>query len=132
MGIKEWSSSKSQSFTFGRSISSSRRENHNQQQQQQCIILGQMKFDQYDRQGSKWKLIWKKIKKEKQRILSSNNNNSFNNRIHGSVVATYDPEAYSRNFDEGLECKEPEYLTRSFSARFADPSRMVHKNRFLS
>lgn len=128
MGIKEWNSRKSQSFTFGRSSSSSRKENQNQQQ---CIKLGH-KFDEndvYDHQGSKWKMLWKKIKREKQRILSSNN--SFNQRIHGSTIAAYDPEAYSRNFDEGLECKEPEYLTRSFSARFADPSRIVQKNRFL-
>ncbi|KMT16916.1 hypothetical protein BVRB_2g043880 [Beta vulgaris subsp. vulgaris] len=129
MGIKEWNSKKSQSFTFGRSNSSRRKEKINQQQQQQqqqCIRLGQKcaQNDEYD-QKSRWKMLWKKIKKEKQRIFSSNN--SFNNHIHGSTIAAYDPEAYSRNFDEGLECKEPEYLTRSFSARFADPSRISQR-----
>ncbi|KAJ8424188.1 hypothetical protein Cgig2_033666 [Carnegiea gigantea] len=48
------------------------------------------------------------------------------------AIAAYDPQAYLRNFDDGLECREPDHLTRSFSARFAGPSRMVNQNRLFS
>ena len=72
-----------------------------------------------------------KIKKEKQRILRSNNMGKYNSHKN-SVVIAYDPETYARNFDEGFERKEPDYLTRSFSARFADPSRILNKNKFLN
>ncbi|KAK9682542.1 hypothetical protein RND81_10G081200 [Saponaria officinalis] len=129
MGIKDWNTQKSQSFTFGRSNSSSK---------QQCIKLGKTschRGHEYRKiERSRWKMLWMKIKKEKQRFLSSNNNiiNYNSNNNQSSIVVAYDAEAYARNFDEGFECKEPEYLTRSFSARFADPSRIVCKKRFLT
>ncbi|KAF2286930.1 hypothetical protein GH714_035619 [Hevea brasiliensis] len=40
----------------------------------------------------------------------------------------YDADEYSQNFDEGTGWAEPDNLSRSFSARFADPSRILIKN----
>ncbi|KDP34225.1 hypothetical protein JCGZ_07796 [Jatropha curcas] len=40
-------------------------------------------------------------------------------------AASYDPEEYYQNFDHGNGWAEPDNLPRSFSARFADPSRLV-------
>lgn len=40
-------------------------------------------------------------------------------------VPTYDPYTYSQNFDQGPRWDdEPENLSRSFSLRFSDPSRI--------
>ncbi|KAF2286929.1 hypothetical protein GH714_035576 [Hevea brasiliensis] len=45
-----------------------------------------------------------------------------------SSQASYDADEYSQNFDEGTGWAEPDNLSRSFSARFADPSRILIKN----
>ncbi|GAB4837370.1 hypothetical protein Ancab_002247 [Ancistrocladus abbreviatus] len=99
MGIKNWSNSRSQSIRLGRSCS--RREDVNPR--------------------PKWKMIWRIIKKETDKIFGSSTHPT-------ATPLSYDPDAYSRNFDEGCGLSEPEYLSRSFSARFADPSRIDRKN----
>ncbi|XP_059636729.1 uncharacterized protein LOC132278847 [Cornus florida] len=62
-----------------------------------------------------WKLIWKKLKKEKSKVIMSP-------RQH--VRVSYDAYSYSQNFDEGSTWDEPDNLSRSFSVRFSDPSRI--------
>ncbi|KAL5576416.1 hypothetical protein UlMin_018115 [Ulmus minor] len=66
---------------------------------------------------SKWKLLWIKIKKEKRKIFDCST----------PVHAPYDPYTYSQNFDQGSMWADPDNLSRSFSARFAVPSQILHK-----
>ncbi|KAA8541814.1 hypothetical protein F0562_022966 [Nyssa sinensis] len=59
--------------------------------------------------GSKtpiWRVLWRKIKKEKKKIFDSST----------AVQFTYDPNSYSQNFDQGLTWADPDDLSRSFSA----------------
>ena len=68
--------------------------------------------------GSKapiWRLLWKKIKKEKKRIFYCS----------ATVEFTYDPWSYAQNFDQGSTLDDPDVLFLSFSARFAIPSRVL-------
>ncbi|XVF34809.1 hypothetical protein REPUB_Repub18cG0090600 [Reevesia pubescens] len=64
----------------------------------------------------KWKVLWMKFKKEKRRIFESDH--------HQVQQVPYDPYTYSQNFDQGFARDEPDNLSRSFSVRFADPSRV--------
>lgn len=70
--------------------------------------------------GSKklrWKQLWMKLKRERRRMFESG---SFEGHVHGP----YDLYNYTQNFDHGLASEEPENLSRSFSVRFTNPSRM--------
>ena len=66
-----------------------------------------------------WRALWRKIKREKRRFLSCSP------AIH--VHLSYDPNSYSQNFDDG-HSTDPDNVVRSFSARFAVPSRIFVKN----
>ncbi|KAG8388329.1 hypothetical protein BUALT_Bualt02G0114400 [Buddleja alternifolia] len=68
-----------------------------------------------------WTQLWKKIKKEKKRMFQCSN----------TVRFTYDTCSYEQNFDQGLMFADADDLSRSFSARFAVPSRMFEKNRLI-
>ncbi|CAI9773625.1 unnamed protein product [Fraxinus pennsylvanica] len=61
-----------------------------------------------------WTMLWRKIKKEKKRKFNYSNSMRF----------AYDPYSYAQNFDQGLMWANPDELSRSFSARFAVPSRI--------
>ncbi|CAN4098357.1 unnamed protein product [Withania somnifera] len=61
-----------------------------------------------------WRLIWRKIKKEKKRIFHCSNSTRF----------SYDAHSYSQNFDQGSVFIDADDLSCSFSARFAVPSRI--------
>uniref|UniRef100_A0A5B7BEM1 Uncharacterized protein n=1 Tax=Davidia involucrata TaxID=16924 RepID=A0A5B7BEM1_DAVIN len=63
---------------------------------------------------SMWKLLWRKFMKEKRKM--------FESPVHLQVP--YDADTYLQNFDQGLMWDEPDSLSRSFSVRFADPSRI--------
>jgi hypothetical protein len=63
------------------------------------------------------KTLWKKIKREKKR-------RSFRS---SSRVFVYDPSSYLQNFDDGYST-DPDNVSRSFSARFAAPSKIFEKN----
>ncbi|KAF6169594.1 hypothetical protein GIB67_003962 [Kingdonia uniflora] len=63
------------------------------------------------------RLLWKKLKKEKRKIFYSS----------GAQVP-YNSYTYAQNFDQDMGWDEPDNLSRSFSARFADPSRMFQRN----
>ncbi|TKY48150.1 hypothetical protein E2542_SST25564 [Spatholobus suberectus] len=64
-----------------------------------------------------WRTFWRKIKREKRRLFSSST----------EVHVQYDPSSYSQNFDDGYST-DPDNLSRSFSARFAVPSKIFEKS----
>ncbi|XP_052199323.1 uncharacterized protein LOC127806221 [Diospyros lotus] len=63
-----------------------------------------------------WKWLWRKFLKEKRKIFGSSS-------VHAEQLR-YDEFTYSQNFDQGSMLDEPDCLSRSFSVRFADPSRI--------
>ncbi|KAL5222102.1 hypothetical protein ABZP36_026815 [Zizania latifolia] len=77
--------------------------------------------------GTRLRGLWRRILREnKKRILLC---------ATGCVPATaaaaarepYDAYSYAQNFDDGAAWVEPENLSRSFSARFAVPSRVLRR-----
>ncbi|GAB4850192.1 hypothetical protein Ancab_029486 [Ancistrocladus abbreviatus] len=64
-----------------------------------------------------WSNLWRKLSKEKKKMLSRSSSTS-----KPAAHDPYNPYTYSRNFDQGLTWAEPENLSRSFSARFAASS----------
>jgi len=68
----------------------------------------------------RWQVFWRKTNGGKKRILKAS--------LVTSVQASYDPDEYSQNFDQGTDWTKPEDLSRSFSARYADPSRVLQKS----
>ncbi|XP_057740795.1 uncharacterized protein LOC130957950 [Arachis stenosperma] len=65
-----------------------------------------------------WKIIWSKLKRDKKKVYVSPAAATARDGV-------YDPETYSMNFDHGMGWMEPDNLPRSFSARYADPSRLI-------
>ncbi|WRX35415.1 hypothetical protein QQP08_027902 [Theobroma cacao] len=84
----------------------------------ETITLGRS-YSQRGKDASrpKWRTFWKKFRRERKKIFSS----------PVAFQASYDPDEYSQNFDQGTGWAEPDNLSRSFSARFADPSRISKK-----
>lgn len=67
---------------------------------------------------SSWKTLWRKIKRERRRFFRSSVSPVFH--------VQYDPTSYLQNFDEGYST-DPDNVSRSFSARFAAPSKIFGK-----
>uniref|UniRef100_A0A7N2L0I6 Uncharacterized protein n=1 Tax=Quercus lobata TaxID=97700 RepID=A0A7N2L0I6_QUELO len=65
----------------------------------------------------KWRVLWLKLKKERRKIFES----------PAPTHIPYDAYTYSQNFDQGPALDEPDSLSRSFSIRFADPSRIFRE-----
>ncbi|OMO66774.1 hypothetical protein COLO4_30383 [Corchorus olitorius] len=72
----------------------------------------------------RWRMLWRKLMREKRKIFDC----SSSTRVHVS----YDPYTYAQNFDQGLMSADPDDLSRSFSARFAVPSRVFDKTSLVS
>ncbi|GFQ08483.1 hypothetical protein PHJA_002992300, partial [Phtheirospermum japonicum] len=70
--------------------------------------------DQCNTSNPKWLSFWRKITRAKKK---SSEPSSFSAQKN-----TYDHQSYLQNFDEGSDKIEPDYLYRSFSARYANPS----------
>ena len=68
-------------------------------------------------QPNMWKVLWRKLRREKRKILESSNTTTFYSS--GPKLIPYDPFSYSQNFDQGTAGEELDNLSRSFSARFA-------------
>jgi hypothetical protein len=68
--------------------------------------------------GSKLCGLWRKIVREKRRTQRKPGN---------AGLVSYDPYSYAQNFDDGPTWEEPDNLSRSFSARFAVPSRVLEE-----
>ncbi|CAM0880037.1 unnamed protein product [Alopecurus aequalis] len=75
--------------------------------------------------GTKLRGLWRKIVREKKRILLC----TTGCVPMGASVSRepYDAYSYAQNFDDGAAWVEPENLSRSFSARFAVPSRVLQR-----
>lgn len=73
----------------------------------------------------KWQILLQKFKKEKKKSFSSGT------VISHSQQTSYDPKTYSKNFDRGMGWTESDNMSRSFSARFANPSRVLYRNDLL-
>lgn len=79
--------------------------------------------------GTRLRGLWRKIVREKKRILLCTTGCV---PVGGSsaVAASrepYDAYSYAQNFDDGAAWVEPDNLSRSFSARFAVPSRVLQR-----
>ncbi|XP_060211526.1 uncharacterized protein LOC132638770 [Lycium barbarum] len=77
--------------------------------------------------GSKrsiWKNLWKKWSKEKKEKKKSRLESSRSVHVQ---VPCYDEYTYSQNFDKGFSLDEPDHLFKSFSVRYADPSKLLLK-----
>lgn len=71
--------------------------------------------------GSKlpsWRILWKKIRGKKRRVSRWSS---------CSFRVPYDAFTYAQNFDQGSTWADPDALSRSFSARFAVPSRIFQQ-----
>lgn len=84
----------------------------------ETIVLGrysksckEQKQQRRERLLPKWKVLLIKLK-----LLPS--------RSSSTKVVAYEAYDYSLNFDQGPDHDEPENLSRSFSCRFADPTRI--------
>lgn len=78
--------------------------------------------DENDRVKARWRTFWTKIVREKKRIFSSSG---------ATFQTSYAPDEYLQNFDQEMGWAEPDNLPRSFSARYADPSRISRRNHDL-
>ncbi|MCD9640259.1 hypothetical protein HAX54_025460 [Datura stramonium] len=79
--------------------------------------------------GSKssiWKVLWKKLSKEKKEKKKGLSRLEFSRSVHVQVPR-YDEYTYSQNFDNGFSLEEPDHLFKSFSVRYADPSKLLLK-----
>lgn len=67
----------------------------------------------------RWKVIWNKYLKREKKIMNAFDYSAPHHQL------TYDSYSYSQNFDQGPSWDdEPDSLSRSFSCRFADPSKI--------
>ncbi|KAK9022591.1 hypothetical protein V6N11_002840 [Hibiscus sabdariffa] len=97
-----------------------------------------LRSNQYDRMLSinvlvmansklpRWRLLWRKLMREKKKIVACSSRS-----IKGVHNVSYDPHTYAQNFDQGLISADPDDFSRSFSARFALPSRVFDKSGFI-
>ncbi|CAA2988030.1 Hypothetical predicted protein [Olea europaea subsp. europaea] len=84
----------------------------NKSSRSKSVRLGQNYAQREYDSPSKWLVFWRIITKQKKK-KKKNSDSTF-----------YDPNTYMQNFDEGSGRVEPDNLYRSFSARYADPSRI--------
>lgn len=74
-----------------------------------------------------WKLLWRKMKKNLFEHRSYSKSKSLSMRF------TYDPNSYSQNFDQGSSnLVDTQEYSKSFSARFAVPSRIFPKDELIA
>ncbi|KAL6559874.1 hypothetical protein OROGR_004991 [Orobanche gracilis] len=73
---------------------------------------------------SLWTQLWRKMMKREKKITSRSSN---------PTKSAYDEYTYSQNFDPGSvwAAVDPDDLSRSFSARFAVPSRIFENHRLM-
>eukprot|EP00262_Sarcandra_glabra_P012160 TRINITY_DN3078_c0_g1_i1.p1 TRINITY_DN3078_c0_g1~~TRINITY_DN3078_c0_g1_i1.p1 ORF type:complete len:129 (-),score=2.20 TRINITY_DN3078_c0_g1_i1:44-400(-) len=103
--VRNWCSSGWKSFRCGRNYA-----------EREYDEVEELNYPATQSNTSRWQALWRKIKKEKRRILYSS----------APIHVPYDPYTYSQNFDQGSDWLEPDDLGRSFSARFASSSRFFH------
>ncbi|KAI3868460.1 hypothetical protein MKW92_033522 [Papaver armeniacum] len=121
-GIQNWcnkptsSSSCNKSIRLGRQRSSMALSNHKSSAKTMTTV-SYIKMTRCS-VTKEWRVkIWRRIKKEKKKIFRSI-------RHDDRVRVSYDPSSYLKNFDQGCSLNEPDCYSRSFSARYAHPSRI--------
>ncbi|KAG8045888.1 hypothetical protein GUJ93_ZPchr0008g11997 [Zizania palustris] len=78
--------------------------------------------------GTKLRGLWRRILCEnKKRILLCATGCVPATAAAAAAAEPYDAYSYAQNFDDGAAWVEPENLSRSFSARFAVPSRVLRR-----
>uniref|UniRef100_A0A0D9Y468 Uncharacterized protein n=1 Tax=Oryza glumipatula TaxID=40148 RepID=A0A0D9Y468_9ORYZ len=80
--------------------------------------------------GTRLKGLWRRILREnKKRILlcATGCVPASSSSAAAAARVPYDAYSYAQNFDDGAAWVEPENLSRSFSARFAVPSRVLQR-----
>ncbi|KAB2081469.1 hypothetical protein ERO13_A05G130300v2 [Gossypium hirsutum] len=75
----------------------------------------------------RWRLLWRKLMREKKKVFACTSRTTSG--VHN---VSYDPHTYAQNFDQGLIPADPDEFSRSFSARFAVPSRVFDKTGFIA
>ncbi|KAH6781412.1 hypothetical protein C2S51_006705 [Perilla frutescens var. frutescens] len=80
-----------------------------------CSARNYDRFEPYNVDGARsrappiWRVLWRRIKKEKKRMFQCSNSSS--------MKFNYDPCSYSRNFDDQNSMwTDPDDVSRSFSA----------------
>lgn len=68
-----------------------------------------------------WRILWRKLQKEKKKVFCYYSSSPV-------VHFTYDPYAYACNFDKGSMLNDVDDISRSFSARFAVPSKIFDEH----
>ncbi|KAM7256195.1 hypothetical protein ACFE04_011936 [Oxalis oulophora] len=93
---------------------------------EEAIKLGQSNGNNNSKLA-RWQIFWGKIKREKDRFFhpTKQHTNTTEMKQHVHVhVSNYNRNEYTQNFDQGPSWYDPDSLTRSFSTRFSDPTRI--------
>lgn len=78
-----------------------------------------LKFPAAGLRTRRWRTLWRRIIREKKKLFDCS----------PPAHLPYDPQTYSQNFDDqGLTWADPDNASRSFSARFAVPSRIFEES----
>ncbi|KAI3962604.1 hypothetical protein MKW98_008471 [Papaver atlanticum] len=122
MDIGSWCSSSSRGFKLGRKyIERSEYDELSSFNIRPVVVISNRS------RTPRWKLLWRRIKKEKNKLFYSSSSSSCYVHHQRTRQVQYDPYTYSQNFDHGSAWNEPDNHSRSFSARFAVPSTIFQK-----
>ncbi|GKV03379.1 hypothetical protein SLEP1_g15688 [Rubroshorea leprosula] len=96
-----------------------------QNTRRETITLGKNNHQREEndhRARARWRIFWTKITREKKKIFCSPG---------ATFQSSYALDEYSQNFDQEMSWAEPDNLSRSFSARYANPSRIARRSHDL-
>uniref|UniRef100_A0A0D9UXK5 Uncharacterized protein n=1 Tax=Leersia perrieri TaxID=77586 RepID=A0A0D9UXK5_9ORYZ len=77
--------------------------------------------------GTRLSRLWRRILRENKRRILLCATGCVPSSSSAAARVPYDAYSYAQNFDDGAAWVEPENLSRSFSARFAVPSRVLQR-----
>ncbi|MCD7459974.1 hypothetical protein HAX54_042467 [Datura stramonium] len=121
MDVKNWYrsfSTRSTSVRLGRNY-----KNHDDDDIDQGVIKESFSKNRGSK-SSIWNVLWKKLSKEKKEKKKGLIRFELSRSVHVQVPR-YDEFTYSQNFDDGFNLEEPDHFFKSFSVRYADPSKLI-------